>query len=71
MPFGCDGAMKRSKSLFITATNPIADDQEAFTVSLEGFATTMNRVAELAKSSYGQTIGRNRGGDSYIGEAIH
>lgn len=49
MPFGCDGAMKRSKSLVIKATNPIADDQEAFTVSLEGFASAMNRVTELAE----------------------
>jgi|APTNR8051073442_1049403.scaffolds.fasta_scaffold64603_2 invasion protein IalB len=48
MPFGCDGAMKGSKSLVIKATN-IADDQEVFTVSPEGFAKAMNRVAELAK----------------------
>lgn len=41
--------MKRSKSLVITATNPNADNLAVFTVSLEGFATAMNRGAELAK----------------------
>lgn len=49
--------MKRSKSLVITATNPIADDQEAFTVSLEGFATAMNRAPNWRSNRKGKQSG--------------
>lgn len=49
-PSAATDAMKRSKSLVLTATNPNADDPAVFmAVSLEGFATAMNKVAELAK----------------------
>ncbi|MCD4512178.1 invasion associated locus B family protein [Brucella pseudogrignonensis] len=42
-------AMKKGEKLIITATRNGGVDVATFTVSLNGFTTAMNRVAELAK----------------------